>query len=582
MPFPWISGNRLTAVDLDAAISAAGAGINVKTYNAKVDGVTDDGNALQAARAAAGLNQTINVPNGQLLKSFNPSSGPATVYWKLDGTTFPGGSQIVSSMGGSDVVEQNFGGKFLARAATSINNQSPILRIDNTTTYGGYTTGFVQSGLKINMTGAAGNNAFNWASSIVLNANSTGGSTNNQDIAYAATIKRAGSSATWQFYGNTTDMTGVAPNSSSSIVVGEFDINCNGPEIAGTTNFAPGTGSRVGLHFPIATYQPPAWAATHAYVSVIPYSVVQPVTPNGFVYVCTVAGTSGSSEPTWPTSINATVTDGTCTWRCGTTVNTQVSRILDIGGSTGVSIGAGLVMSADFYNACIDLSYSTLTASGGSAPAAIRLASNMAIDLSANQTLAGQNQHTLLYNGTKLQYLVAGVEQASITDAGILAIQGNLTTQGNIVAQGTSVAAGTATNDNASAGQVGEYVSATVAAGSAVSLGSSLSVHNITTLSLTAGDWEVRGIVSFIYGVASVTGTLAAVGLVTGAYPQPGTVGSTNAIGAFPALASAVPVVSGVARISLAGTTTVYLTAAGQFTGGTPTAYGTISARRVR
>ena len=33
-----------------------------------------------------------------------------------------------------------------------------------------------------------------------------------------------------------------------------------------------------------------------------------------FIYECTVAGTSDSSEPTWPTTAGATVVDGTATW----------------------------------------------------------------------------------------------------------------------------------------------------------------------------------------------------------------------------------------------------------------------------
>lgn len=141
---------------------------------------------------------------------------------------------------------------------------------------------------------------------------------------------------------------------------------------------------------------------------------------------------------------------------------------------------------------------------------------------------------------------------------------------------------GTTTNDNAAAGFIGEYISSTIASGSAVSLSTSLSTHTITSISLTAGDWDVRGIVCFTYGVASVTGVLAAVGLVTNAFPDTASVGATNACGAFPALASAPPLSTGVARFSLASTTTVFLTAAGQYTGGTPTAYGQISARRVR
>lgn len=41
---------------------------------------------------------------------------------------------------------------------------------------------------------------------------------------------------------------------------------------------------------------------------------VIPATPNGHIYRCTTAGTTGSGEPTWPTTNNGTVTDGTAVW----------------------------------------------------------------------------------------------------------------------------------------------------------------------------------------------------------------------------------------------------------------------------
>jgi|GEM_PF-1799055 len=41
-----------------------------------------------------------------------------------------------------------------------------------------------------------------------------------------------------------------------------------------------------------------------------------PTSPNGFRYQVTVVGTSGAAEPTWPTTIGATVVDGTVTWTC--------------------------------------------------------------------------------------------------------------------------------------------------------------------------------------------------------------------------------------------------------------------------
>jgi hypothetical protein len=44
--------------------------------------------------------------------------------------------------------------------------------------------------------------------------------------------------------------------------------------------------------------------------------VVVPTVDNGFYYKVTVAGTSGGSQPVWPTTIGLTVTDGGVTWQC--------------------------------------------------------------------------------------------------------------------------------------------------------------------------------------------------------------------------------------------------------------------------
>ena len=52
--------------------------------------------------------------------------------------------------------------------------------------------------------------------------------------------------------------------------------------------------------------------------------------------------------------------------------------------------------------------------------------------------------------------------------------------------------AGVTTNSNAAAGIVGEYISSSIASGSAVSLTTGVSA-NVTSISLTAGDWEVYG-----------------------------------------------------------------------------------------
>lgn len=56
-----------------------------------------------------------------------------------------------------------------------------------------------------------------------------------------------------------------------------------------------------------------SWAENTTYAE---KAIVYPT--NGYQYICTVAGTSGSTEPTWPTTIGATVPETTgVIWKCG-------------------------------------------------------------------------------------------------------------------------------------------------------------------------------------------------------------------------------------------------------------------------
>lgn len=49
-------------------------------------------------------------------------------------------------------------------------------------------------------------------------------------------------------------------------------------------------------------------------ITYYPFQYVRPTTDNGFQYAAVDGGKSGSVEPTWPTTINATVDDGTIQW----------------------------------------------------------------------------------------------------------------------------------------------------------------------------------------------------------------------------------------------------------------------------
>lgn len=87
-----------------------------------------------------------------------------------------------------------------------------------------------------------------------------------------------------------------------------------------------------------------AWADSTAYIL---GDIVQPVTPNAYKYECTTAGTSDSSEPTWPTTPDGTtVTDGTVVWTLigKKHPTTEIQLALTSGGLTGATPGASLAL----------------------------------------------------------------------------------------------------------------------------------------------------------------------------------------------------------------------------------------------
>lgn len=144
---------------------------------------------------------------------------------------------------------------------------------------------------------------------------------------------------------------------------------------------------------------------------------------------------------------------------------------------------------------------------------------------------------------------------------------------------------GTATNDNAAAGYVGEYVSAHLASGSAVAL-TSAAAANITSISLTAGDWDVdayfalgSGTDTLIFAVTaaanSTSATIPATWRGGGWGGQDGVKIRTAAHGS-PFFA--VPT----QRFSLSGTTTIYLVGYAAFSVSTLSMFGGIAGRRVR
>lgn len=140
---------------------------------------------------------------------------------------------------------------------------------------------------------------------------------------------------------------------------------------------------------------------------------------------------------------------------------------------------------------------------------------------------------------------------------------------------------GVASATAASAGNIGEYVVSSVVGGSAVPITTGV-VTNVTSISLTAGDWDVQGACGFTAatttavtlttcGTNVTSATLG--GLTTGtAFTPFAYTGNGTANLVFP---------TGVNRLSLASTTTVFLVAQSNFATSTMSAYGYIRARRM-
>lgn len=144
----------------------------------------------------------------------------------------------------------------------------------------------------------------------------------------------------------------------------------------------------------------------------------------------------------------------------------------------------------------------------------------------------------------------------------------------SITFSSTSGVIGTTTNDSAAAGSVGEFVTSVVA-GTAATSGAAT---DITTISLTAGDWDVWGNI-FTNPAVGTTQSRVSCGISTTSATLP----TQYSIIGTP-LTATVPCgqIAPNIRLSLSGTTTVYLVALVTYAVSTLTVGGTISARRRR
>lgn len=210
--------------------------------------------------------------------------------------------------------------------------------------------------------------------------------------------------------------------------------------------------------------------------------------------------------------------------------------------------------------------FTTLNSTGGSLNGSIGQTTPFAgsfTTLSASSTVSGSGFSAYLASPPAI--------------GGTVAAAGSFTTLGAtglITPSSTIGIKGTTTNDNAQAGSIGEYATATATSANLTS-GTSATV---TSVSLTAGDWDVSGTCQWNPGGATIT--VLQLGISNTAATLAG-LGSAMTL--FGSWTSGNVLSTPVVRFSIASTTTAYLVTNATFSGGTgTTCQGVIRARRVR
>lgn len=270
--------------------------------------------------------------------------------------------------------------------------------------------------------------------------------------------------------------------------------------------------------------------------------------------------------------------------------NVLSSSLTSVGTLTGGATGTGFTLALGSSTITGQLGY----ANGGTNAATQTAAIN---NMHPTPTRAGDVQYwngtswtTLAGNNTGTQFL-----QENASGVPSWATVGGSGTVTSITCNGTAITTtgtcstvgqvpGTATNDNATAGNVGEVVDGSVAlANTSLTSGTPA---NLTSISLTAGDWEVYSTCYFTPGATTTVSLIQCSTNSTSATIDvaPGNFGEFTSNSAVLSSAQNVLSVSPgqPKRYSLASTTTVFLVTSTVFASSTLAAGGRIHAIRAR
>ncbi len=303
------------------------------------------------------------------------------------------------------------------------------------------------------------------------------------------------------------------------------------------------------------------------------------LTACGIVLIVGLIALAGAPGYSIPTTNSTSLTTGSVTL-ASTLGSELIPALATANWTTGAGwespiVGPGLIKNADGTGTQTTSAATTITAGA---------TYKVVITLSAIST--GSASYTLgaTTGGSSLAAVTTYTDYVTTTTTGKLIITPTNTSRFTISAISVKRVTlggivGTTTNDLAVAGTVGEYFSSYIAVGSPQSMSTGTAM-NVTSVVLTAGDWDVEGNVNLINTGSTVTATQCGLSSTSATLPTDGSEVSSGILG------TTVSETDGVAlprkRFSLASQTTVYLVAKATFSIGTFGSYGGITARRVR
>jgi hypothetical protein len=259
-------------------------------------------------------------------------------------------------------------------------------------------------------------------------------------------------------------------------------------------------------------------------------------------------------------------------------------------GNGGVTLGAS--MSYVYSPASGSVSATTLGVATNFAPTSVysggtfrsvlvnptynNVGTNTAIGIDFNPTrtnVTGLTEYGILIRPT-----------AAKSGFGIAAPTATMHVVGSTILDGANTFTGTTTNDAAASGIIGEEVNGIVS--TYTDFTTTATYQNITSITLTAGDWDLSGFFTYSSNSATITAASNAIFVIstTTASAAGATEGRNIAYVPQAALLGTSLFSDSIApyRVSISGTTTFYLNAQATFTLGNPQYVGGLRARRIR